>query len=66
VVTNAIIFGILLGVTAVGYFIRAGLVVIIAGLGIVIFGFTLWPLYAWLSIILVLVGMILVWQGAKS
>lgn len=65
-VTNAIIFGILLGITGIGYMFRAGLFVMIAGLGFIIFGFTLWATYSWLSIILVVVGMVLGWVGAKS
>ena len=64
--TNGIVFGILLGVTGLGYLVRAGLIVIASGLGFIIFGFTLWSLYEWLSIVLVVVGAILVWQGAKS
>ena len=65
-VTNAIIFGILTGATLLGYLVRAGLIVIAAGLGFIIFGFTIWTLYSWLSIILVIIGLVLVWQGAKS
>jgi hypothetical protein len=57
---------VLLGVVGVGYIFRAGLFVILAGLGFVIFGFTLWATLSWLSIIMVIVGIILVWLGAKS
>lgn len=65
-VTNAIIFGILLGTTLLGYVFRAGLIVAAAGLGVIIFGFTFWTTYSWLSILLVLLGIILVWRGMKS
>ena len=65
-VTNAIIFGILLGITGIGYLFRAGLFIILAGLGMIVFGFTLWSTYEWLSIVLVLVGMLLTWLGFKS
>ena len=65
-VTNAIIFGILLGITGIGYLFRAGLFIILSGLGMIVFGFTLWSTYEWLSIVLVLVGMLLTWLGFKS
>lgn len=57
---------VLLVIVFIGYIIRAGLVVIGGGLGFIIFGFSLWTTLTWLSILLVLLGIILVWQGAKS
>jgi hypothetical protein len=65
-VTNAIIFLILLGLTALGYLFRVGLIVMVAGFGMMIFGFTLWALYTWLSIVIALVGGIIIVQGARS
>lgn len=50
----------------IGYLFRSGLIIMIAGLGFVIFGFTLWTTLTWLSIITVLVGFIVTWIGAKS
>ena len=65
-VTNAIIFLILLGATLLGYMIRAGLILMLTGLGFIVFGFTLWALFSWLSMVIVGVGAVVFWQGAKS
>lgn len=63
--TNGIIYIVLFGMTGLGYWIRVPLIVMLAGLGLVIFGFTLWSTYWWLSLITVIVGMVLFWTGAK-
>ena len=65
-VTNAIIFLILLGATLLGYMIRAGGIMILTGLGFIVFGFSLWSLFSWLSMVVVGVGAVVFWQGAKS
>ncbi len=63
---NAILYAILFGLTGLGYWIRVPLIVMLAGFGLIIFGFTLWTLYWWLSVITVFVGGILVWIGMKA
>lgn len=65
-ITNGIIFAILLGVIFLGYIVRAGLIVMLAGFGMLIFGFSLWTLYWWLSLIVAGVGAVIIWQGAKA
>ncbi len=65
-VTDGIIFGILAITTGLGYILRVPLIIMLAGFGMILFGFSLWTDYSWLSIILVLVGAVLIWLGAKS
>ncbi len=56
----------LAGVTGIGYMLRIPLMVMAAGFGMLIFAFTLWTTYWWLSIILALAGILLIYRGAKS
>lgn len=53
-------------VAGAGYVFRAGLFVILAGLGTIVYAFTLWSEASWLSIILGITGILLVYLGAKS
>jgi hypothetical protein len=57
---------ILLLLVLLGIILRAGLILMGSGLGFVIFGLSLWTTLSWLSIILVIVGCVVFWQGAKS
>ncbi len=65
-VNSVIYFLIIIGVVGIGYLMRVPLIVMLAGLGMMVLGFSLWALAWWLSLILVVVGAILVWLGVKS
>lgn len=62
---GTLVFLILLGIAILGHVLRTGLITMAAGMGFVLFGLSMWGILAWLSIILVVLGLILVWQGAR-
>jgi hypothetical protein len=65
-VTVAIWMFILLAIAVVGHLFKMGFITMLAGFGLVIYGFTLWDLGWYFSVIIMLVGAFTVWKGARD
>ena len=65
-VTNLILFLFLIGILAIGKLVKAPLLVVLAGMGLLVFSFVLWNVYWWLSIIIALAGMVITAQGFRA
>ncbi len=56
----------LFGLTGIGWLIKSGLIIAVTGLGMFIFGCTLWNTLAWQSALTAVVGLLMIVKGLTT